>query len=78
LRILRARGGELRARLNCSTVEKADDRFLWPGAMACTVMLALNRRRGGGADEATFLQAAGGAGAALLQGYINGSTLPRG
>ena len=26
----------------------------------------------------TFLQATGGAGAALLQGYINGSMLPRG
>jgi len=35
--------------------------------MACTVMPALNRRRGGGADEATFLQAAGGAGAALCK-----------
>jgi hypothetical protein len=52
---------------------------LWPGAIACVVMLALNRRRGGGLMKRwTFLQAAGGAGAALLQGYISGSMLPRG
>src|SRR6267154_2160125 len=30
---------------------------LWPGAIACAVMLALNRRRGGGADEATDILA---------------------
>jgi DNA-binding HxlR family transcriptional regulator len=30
---------------------------LWPGAIACAVMLAFNRRRGGGADEATDILA---------------------
>jgi hypothetical protein len=30
---------------------------LWPGAIACAVMLTLNRPRGGGADEATDILA---------------------